>query len=309
MIISLLSSCSAKQLLNKLLKINEMRVIKSDKRIWSAVVLIITCGISVLAAFKSESQNEKIMIKEYHTSNTETITQPVVLVEVWSDYLCPWCYIGEANLDNAIAELDINAIVEYKSFQSNPTLQGAYTVNEIAKQSGFSLEEARKKSKYIEDMASESNVELHMNNVIMVNTFDAHRLAYMAKQRGHGKAMAKRLFEASYLEAKNIADPNVLAEIGEEFNLTKKETLAMLASDQYRVEIKSEIQEGISNGLRGVPYFVINKKYVLSGAQPKEVFKETLSGILKDDGPYQLLISKSSSGYTCDENGCHLPHN
>ncbi|MEH0157304.1 DsbA family oxidoreductase [Limibacter armeniacum] len=235
-------------------------------------------------------------------------SESTVLVEVWSDYLCPWCYIGEANLDNAITELGINAIVVYKSFQSNPTLQGAYTVSEIARQSGFSLEEAKKKSKYIEDMASRANVELHMDSVIMVNTMDAHRLAYMAKQKGYGKAMAKRLFEASYMEAKNIADPNVLAAIGEEFGISKEGTLAMLKSDQYRTEIKSEIQEGLNNGLQGVPYFVINKKYSLSGAQPKEVFKETLSGILKDDGPYKPLISKSPSGYTCDENGCEVPN-
>ncbi|WP_435136028.1 DsbA family oxidoreductase [Formosa sp. A9] len=272
---------------------------------------ICTIVIGTIAIFKvtaqSNNQNQEMMITENKISETAINEDSTVLVEVWSDYLCPWCYIGEANLDNAIADLGINATVVYKSFQSNPTLQGAFTVNEIAKQSGFSLEEARKKSKYIEDMASSANVELHMDSVIMVNTMDAHRFAYMAKQRGHGKAMAKRLFEASYLEAKNIADPNVLAGLGEEFGISKEETLAMLKSDQYRAEIKSEIQDGINNGLRGVPYFVINKKYSLSGAQPKEVFKETLSGILKDDGPYKPLISKSLSGYTCDENGCEVP--
>ncbi|KPM46861.1 DsbA family oxidoreductase [Jiulongibacter sediminis] len=279
-----------------------------------AAFLSTTCIVAIvtIAIFKvtgqSNNQNQEMMITENKITEIAINEDNTVLVEVWSDYLCPWCYIGEANLDNAIADLGINATVVYKSFQSNPTLQGAFTVKEIAKQSGFSLEEARKKSKYIEDMASSANVELHMDFVIMVNTMDAHRLAYMVKQRGHGKAMAKRLFEASYLEAKNIADPNVLTELGEEFGISKEETLAMLKSDQYRAEIKSEIQEGINNGLRGVPYFVINKKYSLSGAQPKEVFKETLSGILEDDGPYKPLISKSPSAYTCDETGCEIPN-
>lgn len=278
-------------------------------------IKIITLGICILALsaiaifrVAAQSINQKIMTEEIKESHREMKVDNQVLVEVWSDYLCPWCYIGKANLDNAIAELDINATVVYKSFQSNPTLQGASTVSEIAVQSGFSLEEARKKSKYIEDMASKSNLVLHLDSVIMVNTFDAHRLAYMVKVNGYGKGVAKRLFEASYLESKNIAESNVLAEIGEEFGISKEETLAMLGSKKYRQEIKSEIQEGISNGLRGVPYFVINKKYSLSGAQPKEVFKETLSGILTEDGPYKPLISKSPSGYTCDETGCEIPN-
>lgn len=291
-----------------------MKHTKSDvKRRVRAAFLLKTCIVALAAivifkvAAQSNNKSNEVIIKGNNEAQKDSKDENAILVEVWSDYLCPWCYIGEANLDNAIADLGINATVVYKSFQSNPTLQGAFPVNEIAKQSGFSLEEARKKSKYIEDMADRANVELHMDSVIMVNTMDAHRLAYMAKQRGHGKAMAKRLFEASYLEAKNIADPNVLAELGAEFGISKEETMAMLVSDQYRAEIKSEIQEGINNGLRGVPYFVINKKYTLSGAQPKEVFKETLSGILKDDGPYKPLISKSPSGYTCDETGCVVP--
>ncbi|GLB49406.1 DsbA family oxidoreductase [Neptunitalea lumnitzerae] len=273
---------------------------------------ICTIVIGTIAIFKvtaqSHNQNQEMMSTENKMTELLKEETPTVLVEVWSDYLCPWCYIGEANLENAIADLGINATVVYKSFQSNPTLQGAFTVTEIAKQSGFSLEEARKKSKYIEDMASSANVELHMDSVIMVNTMDAHRLAYMAKQKGHGKEMAKRLFEASYVETKNIADPNVLTALGEEFGISKEETFAMLKSDQYRAEIKSEIQEGINNGLRGVPYFVINKKYSLSGAQPKEVFKKTFTDILQKDGSYTPLISKSPSGYTCDENGCEIPN-
>lgn len=291
-----------------------MKLIKAyKKKRLKAVSFIGVCTIVIgtTAIFKvtAQSNNQEMMITENKIAETAINEDSTVLVEVWSDYLCPWCYIGEANLDNAIADLSINATVVYKSFQSNPTLQGAFTVNEIAKQSGFSLEEARKKSKYIEDMASSANVELHMDSVIMVNTMDAHRLAYMAKQRGHGKAMAKRIFEASYLEAKNIADPNVLTELGEEFGISKEETIAMLKNNQFRAKIKSEIKEGINNGLRGVPYFVINKKYSLSGAQPKEVFIETLSAILEDDGPYTPLISKSPSGYTCDENGCEVPNN
>ena len=291
----------------KLIIYNKNNRLKAVSLIGICIILLGTITIFKLAA-QSNNQSQEIMITENSATEVAMKEENTVLVEVWSDYLCPWCYIGEANLDNAITDLGINATVVYKSFQSNPTLQGAFTVNEIAKQSGFSLEEARKKSEYIEEMASRANVELHMDSVIMANTMDAHRLAYMAKQKGHGKAMAKRLFEASYLEAKNIADPNVLAEIGAEFGISKEETLSMLKSDQYRAEIKSEIQEGINNGLRGVPYFVINKKYSLSGAQPKEVFQQTLSGILKDDGPYKPLISKSPSSYICDENGCEVPN-
>ena len=117
-----------------------------------------------------------------------------MLIEVWSDYLCPWCYIGESNLENAIEELGINAKVVYKSFQSNPTLKGAFTVSEIAQQSGFSLTQAQEKSEYIEKMAQASNVVLHMDKVIMANTLDAHRLAFMAKQKGFGKGSIETSF-------------------------------------------------------------------------------------------------------------------
>lgn len=289
-----------------------MKSFTSSTKVRLGIASII--GISSLAfganSYFSTTQEHNDRDSDFlsrETNTTEMNENSEILVEVWSDYLCPWCYIGEANLDNAIAELGINATVVYKSFQSNPSLQGAFTVNEIAIQSGFDLEEARQKSRYIEDMASRANVELHMDSVIMVNTMDAHRLAYMAKELGKGEGITKRLFEASYLEAKNIADPNVLADLGAEFGISKEQTMGMLNSNLYRSEVQSEIQEGINNGLRGVPYFVINKKYSLSGAQPKEVFTETLNGILKDDGPYSPLINLSTSGSTCDETGCEIP--
>nr|WP_321412307.1 DsbA family oxidoreductase [uncultured Carboxylicivirga sp.] len=266
---------------------------------------LVTSAIALSKASNSEpisSDNSKVISK-----NGEMEHKSNMLIEVWSDYLCPWCYIGESNLENAIKESGINAKVVYKSFQSNPTLKGAFTVSEIAQQSGFSLKQAQEKSKYIEKMAQASNVELHMDKVIMANTLDAHRLAFMAKQKGFGKEVSKCLFEASYLEAKNIADENVLADIGSEFGIEREEMLEMLRTDKFKEEIQYEIKEGLNNGLQGVPYFVINKKYSLSGAQPKETFMDTFSEIIEKDGSYTSLINKSEAGYSCDENGCHVP--
>jgi len=266
---------------------------------------LVTSAIALVKASNSkpiESDNKKVI-----SNNVVMENKSSMLIEVWSDYLCPWCYIGESNLENAIKESGINAQVVYKSFQSNPTLKGAFTVSEIAQQSGFSLKQAQEKSRYIEKMAQASNVELHMDKVIMANTLDAHRLAFMAKQKGFGKEVSKRLFEASYLEAKNIADANVLADIGSEFGIEREEILEMLRTDKFKDEIQSEIKEGLNNGLQGVPYFVINKKYSLSGAQPKETFLKTFSEIIEKDGSYTPLINKSEAGYSCDEKGCHVP--
>lgn len=284
---------------------------KIKNRKFSVLVLtscfvLVSGAIAMAKSSNSEpidSNNKKVI-----STTEEMENKSNMLIEVWSDYLCPWCYIGESNLENAIKESGINAKVVYKSFQSNPTLKGAFTVSEIAQQSGFSLEQAQEKSRYIEKMAQTSNVELHMDKVIMANTLDAHRLAFMAKQKGFGKEVSKRLFEASYLEVKNIADANVLADIGSEFGIEREEILEMLRTDKFKDEIQSEIKEGLSNGLQGVPFFVINKKYSLSGAQPKETFLNTFSEIIEKDGSYTPLINKSEVGYSCDENGCQVPN-
>ncbi len=230
-----------------------------------------------------------------------------MLIEVWSDFLCPWCYIGKSNLESAIRELGINADVVDKSFQTQPDFKGTLSASEVAQKYGLTLEQQKEKSKYLADVAKASNVELDMDSAVLVNTLDAHRLAHFAKQKGVGKQVSKRLFEASYQESKNVADHHVLADIASEFGIDREETLRMLHSDQYKTDIQSDIKQGNNSGVQEVPFFVINKKYSLSGAQPKEKFLETFQEILKKDGVYSLATNEDKKGYSCDDTGCQIP--
>lgn len=202
-------------------------------------------------------------------------------VEIWSDIACPFCYIGKRNFETALAQFadKENIEVEWKSFQLDPNApQVAVESQEdyLVKRKGMAKDQVKGMLKNVTDMAKAAGLDYHMDKTVMVNTQKAHQLIQFAKTKNLGDAMEERLFKAYFTEGLNVADSDVLTKLGTEAGLDANELQAAFADDKFLYQMTQDIQEGASLGVRGVPFFVFDRKYGISGAQPSEAFTETL---------------------------------
>lgn len=198
-------------------------------------------------------------------------------VEIWSDVMCPFCYIGkrkfEAALDQFPHKDQINVI--WKSFQLNPDMPtdpSRSVLDYLAEVKGIPLAQAEQMHDHVTAMAREVGLEYHFDKAVVANSFDAHRFIQLAKQHGLGDAAEERIFRAYFTEGRNTADHTTLTELGTEIGLDKIEVEKMLQTDAFTEAVEQDIYESRQIGVRGVPFFVINRKYAVSGAQPPETF-------------------------------------
>lgn len=233
-------------------------------------------------------------------------------VEIWSDVACPFCYIGKRHFEKALAQFadskDIE--VEWKSYlldpdyvynAENPETEAEY----IANRKGICIEEARQMFTSITRMASMAGLTYDFDKVIVANTVNAHRIIQKAKEKNLGNEAEERFFQAFFINGENINETDVLVKIGQEIGLTESEANDALTNDKYAYEINSDIQEAGQIGVRGVPFFVFDRKYGVSGAQPVDAFLQTLEksfGEWKEKNqPVQL--TNLGEGSTCDLDG------
>ncbi len=196
-------------------------------------------------------------------------------VEIWSDVMCPFCYIGKRRFEHALEQFEHNdeVEIEWKSFQLNPRMETDPDagINEyLARVKGWSLEEARSMNEQVTKMAKEEGLEYQMDQAVVANSFDAHRLVQYAKSEDKDDEVEEALFHAYFTEGKNIADHDTLVEIADSVGLDKGEVKKMLQSDDYSQEVKDEVNEGLELGLRGVPFFVFDRSHAVAGAQSSE---------------------------------------
>ncbi|EKN63035.1 hypothetical protein BAZO_18703 [Schinkia azotoformans LMG 9581] len=190
----------------------------------------------------------------------------------------------------------------------------------LAEKYGMSLEQAKSNCRNIERMAAEIGLDYQFDTLILTNTFDAHRLTMLAKSHGLMQDMTERILRAYFSESKHIGDHATLTELAVEVGLNHDEVAAMLASDDRSDEVRADQQEAVTLGIRSVPFFLINRKYSLTGAQPTDVFVQALQQVYSQDGPYKIDASEDSNVNTdkvvatgsdeslvCDENGCEIP--
>jgi protein disulfide-isomerase len=215
--------------------------------------------------------------------STSTLMQtPTMKVEIWSDVMCPFCYIGKRKFEAALAQLDGASNVEliWKSFQLDPDLHPATKQNTyqyLAERKGMSYDESVRMHGNVVQIAQEVGLDYRFDISVVANSFDAHRLSHLAKAHGLGNALEERLFHAYFTEGKDIADHATLVALGTEAGLNAAEITAMLNSDQYADAVKQDSYEAQQIGVRGVPFFVFDRKYAVSGAQSTDVFLETLT--------------------------------
>lgn len=185
---------------------------------------------------------------------------------------------------------------------------GKNMYEKLAEKYGMSLEQAKSNCRNIEQMAAEVGLNYQFDTMILTNTFDAHRLTMLAKSHGLMQEMTERLLRAYFTESKHIGDHATLTELAVEIGLDRDEVAAMLASGDMSDEVRADQQEAASIGVRSVPFFLINRKYSLTGAQPTDVFVQALQQVYSQDGPYELDTDMGvDEGLSCDENGCEIP--
>jgi predicted DsbA family dithiol-disulfide isomerase len=210
-----------------------------------------------------------------------------MVVEIWSDVMCPWCYIGKRRFEGALSRFGNRDQIEvtWRSFQLNPDLKTDPTKNinsYLAEIKGWTLEHARQMNDRVSSLAREEGLDYHFDKAVLANSFDAHRFMQLAKKYNLGNEAEERLFRAYFTEGKNIADHSTLIQFGNEIGLHEDEVRQMLDSDRYAEEVVAEVEEAAKLGSRGVPFYVLNRRYGISGAQPSDVFLETLEQAFQD---------------------------
>jgi len=229
-------------------------------------------------------------------------------VEIWSDVACPFCYIGKHRFEEGLSRFEHkdDVTVEYRSFQLDPHAarepeRDLYDV--LAAKFGISREQAVQMNQRVAEQGREVGIDFRFGVVIPSNTLDAHRLIKFAGRHGKEQDVIERLFEAYFTSGRNVADHRTLADIAEQAGLDRKAAEEMLKSGAYADEVEADGLEASRLGARGVPFFVINRKYGVSGAQPGSVFLDVLQRAWQDEHPL-IMTESGASGGVCEDGTC-----
>ena len=203
-------------------------------------------------------------------------------VEIWSDVVCPWCYIGKRRFERALAEFDGAAEVEvqWHSFQLNPDQpRGARTTHDahLAAKMGTTPERVREMNQSLVALAAAEGLAYDFDRYQVINTFDAHRVAQLGAAHGLGDAVEERFLRGQLVEGEVLDDPDTLVRLGAEVGIPAAEIRDVLAGDAYAAEVRADIEEARALGIHGVPFFVIDRRFGISGAQSSELFLRALT--------------------------------
>jgi predicted DsbA family dithiol-disulfide isomerase len=208
----------------------------------------------------------------------------MIQVEIWSDFVCPFCYIGKRNFEKAVAQLGNKDQVQvtFRSFELDPnavTGEKGSIYEKLSKKYGKTLEWAQQANQQVTQTAKVVGLTYHMDQVVPANSFDAHRLSHLAKKEGKNDLIQELVMTAYFTEGKDISDHTVLKTIGVQAGLNESEIQAMLSSDDFKIEVRQDEEMARDIGVGGVPFFVFNRKFAVSGAQPPEAFIEAFDEV------------------------------
>jgi len=236
---------------------------------------------------------------------------PRMTVEIWSDVICPFCYIGKRKFEAALAQLPQRDQIEvvWRSFQLQPDTQTDPTrnaVQHLAEKKGWTLDVTRQAITDISNRAQLVGLAFDYDRTIVANTFDAHRLAHYAATQGKGDAMHERLFQAYFIDGRNIADHAALTTLAVDAGLPADEVRTVLSGTQFTAEVQRDIEQAQRFGINGVPFFVFNHKYAVSGAQDGAIFVQALQQSLAEwanDTAASSSPPPAATGNVCDRQG------
>ncbi len=204
-----------------------------------------------------------------------------VQVEVWSDVVCPWCYIGKRRLERALEEFEHAGRVRvlWRSFQLDPSFPegvGEPVYDALARKTGSSREQVRAMTGQVTQVAAEEGLDYDFAGGVMVNTFDVHRVLHLARERGLEERAHERFMRAQLVQARDLSDADTLVEVATEVGLEGREVRGVLAGSEYAESVRADVAAARELGATGVPFFVMERAFGFSGVQPVEVFVAAL---------------------------------
>lgn len=244
-----------------------------------------------------------------------------MLIEVYSDILCPWCFIGKRRLEKALARLPEGAVpeqeeieVRFRSFELNPAAPARISTplpELLAKKYGMSASEAEAAIDRIETNAREEGLAYRLRDAVSGNSFDAHRLLHFAARQGRQHEVKEALMQAYMSEGKAISSREVLVGIASGCGLDADQVEAMLLSDAYAAEVRADEENARRLGVTGVPFFVVDGRFGIAGAQPPEAIVRTLVHAFnarKAEAPAERDAGAKSEpeGAACGPDGCAI---
>jgi predicted DsbA family dithiol-disulfide isomerase len=210
-------------------------------------------------------------------------------VDVWSDIVCPWCYVGKRRLEAAVAGFSHRDAVEivWRAFELDPAAPrerdiGVPYAERLARKYRTSVAKAGAMIQHLTDVAAAEGLALRFDRARPGNTFDAHRLLHLAAERGEGPALQERLLAAYMTEGAPIGERETLIRLAGEVGLDTEEASAVLASDAYAADVRADESRAQAMGVTGVPFFVLGGRYAVSGAQPAELLRSALTEAWND---------------------------
>ena len=203
-------------------------------------------------------------------------------VEIWSDMICPWCFVGKRRFEMALAEFVHRDEVEviWRSFELDadaPRQHPGTLLELLSNKYAVTVQQAAEMNERVSGFAREVGLEYHLENALPGNTMDAHRLMHFAVSRGVGDRAIERIMTAYFSEAMPVGDRAALARLAPEFGISESDALAMLESDSYVEAVRADEARAEMFKVRGVPFFVFDEKFGVSGAQPVAKFADALN--------------------------------
>lgn len=228
-------------------------------------------------------------------------------IEIWSDILCPFCYIGKRRLEKALATFEHASEVEiqWRSFELDPNANPTPGENQyalLARKYGNTEAWARQMSANMAQSAAEEGLAFDFDRVVPANSLRAHRLVHLAAQHGRQDAAKERLFKAYLEEGLDINDVPTLTRLAAELNLPANEVSDLLTSGKFEQQVRYDEYQAQQLNIRGVPYFVFDDKYAVSGAQPTELFQEVLAKVWAEARPQPVQLA-GTDGAACGLDG------
>ena len=231
-------------------------------------------------------------------------------VQIWSDIMCPFCYIGKRRIEEALTLFEHKAAVEieWKSFQLDagfiPSPEDN-VIEHLAEKYQKDIDWAQTMVDNMTENAKTAGLDFHFEKAVLANSQNAHRLLHLAKKHDLANELEEMLFKAYLTDGKDLNNLNILNELGIEVGLEAEAVAKVLHSDIYSKEVKQDIQEANTIGVQGVPFFVFDNKYAISGAQPATAFLQTLEKVWQE-GQFdsKVTLVNTTDDNSCDINGC-----
>ncbi|GAB3456949.1 DsbA family oxidoreductase [Kineococcus endophyticus] len=236
-------------------------------------------------------------------------------VEIWSDVVCPWCYIGKRRFESALRDFEHADDVEvvWRSFELDPTTETVHEkadgpsdahLRRLSAKFGQPVEQVAPMVAHVDAMAAAEGLEFHQDISVPANTVKAHQLLHLAAERGVQGAVKERLLRANFTEGEPVGDDETLVRLVAEAGLDADEARAVLAEDRYLDAVRADIAEARALGARGVPFFVVDRTYGISGAQPTEQFAQVLRQAWAESHPLTLVGDQDADA--CGPDGCAI---